>query len=167
MGGKKRMNDSRFRRRTSIGAHVVLDVVSLGVMRGKREEAWRCACMWDGGSVTMTTVFLIYDPHLCPGSGGANEGRVGWGGWGWGGRKQKGGRKQSGDSEVRPVSFYGLLKKKRKRMNILPVLIDFCSSSPALPQGCLFSTLFSSNNGRSHTFAGSISPFLQGKNQQK
>lgn len=92
----------------------------------------------------------------------------GWGGGGGGGgRKQKGGRKQSGDSEVRPVSFYGLLKKKRKRMNILPVLIDFCSSSPALPQGCLFSTLFSSNNGRSHTFAGSISPFLQGKNQQK
>ncbi len=100
-------------------------------MRDRRRE---CVCACKHVHVTMTTVFLIYDPHLRPGCrfvGGAEGGEA------WGGKRGK--KKQSGDSEVSavpgPLAFMGPLKKKRERMNILPVLIDFSSSaSPAPPQ---------------------------------
>lgn len=68
-----------------------------------KENAWSRACVRDSASVhvTMTTVFLIYDPHLRPGCrfvGGAEGGEAS------GERGREGGaKKQSGDSEVSAV----------------------------------------------------------------
>lgn len=72
-----------------------------------------CACKHV--HVTMTTVFLIYDPHLrpaCPFVGGAEGGEA---------RGEKGKKKKKkaigrfrGERCSGPVSFYGPLKKKRE-----------------------------------------------------
>lgn len=74
-------------------------------------------------------------------------------------RAKKGGKKAIGQFRGErcsaPVSFYCPLKKKRERMNILPVLIDFSSSASL--HNLLLSTLLRSNNGRSYIYAGSVS----------
>lgn len=108
--------------------------------------------------VMATAVFLIYDPSppsrlpICRRSGGrrgtrAKRGRRG--------RKKKAIGQFRGERCSAPVSFYGPLKKKRERMNILPVLIDFSSSASFCE--LLSSTLLRSNHGHSYFYAGSIS----------
>lgn len=120
--------------------------VSVCLQWGGSKSASRCARMWDSqrrrACITVWGACegdYRFFPYLWPsplsrmpvclrssGRGRHKGGKEG--------EKKKAIGRFRGERCSGPVSFYGPLKKKRERMNILPALIDFSFASPALLQ---------------------------------
>lgn len=115
--------------------------VSVCLQWGRSRSASRCARMWDSAGVHALPCEGDYRffPYLWPSPLSRmpvclRSSRRGRHKGGKKGRKKKAIGRFRGERCSGPVSFYGPLKKKRERMNILPALIDFSFASPALLQ---------------------------------